>query len=90
MTKRRADKFPASAPVDLDASLDKLGETLSDRLRERSELLASLKTLFRYIEDGTLVRDISKDANSDWGTRMMEFVVALSKAKTAIDRAEGK
>ena len=57
---------------------------------EKAELLDACKLLFGYIEDGTLVRDITKDENADWSLRIMRFVIDLGKVQTAIAKAEGK
>lgn len=51
-------------------------------------LLAAAKWMFGAIESGELVRDISRDGDPDWTMRMMKFTVELSKAQTAITRAE--
>lgn len=52
------------------------------------ELLEALKSLWARIENGDLVRDISKDEDSDFAIKMMFFVNDLNKAKAAILKAE--
>ena len=44
--------------------------------------------LFGYIDNGTLVRNITLDYGSDWGMRMMKFVADLGKVQAAITKAE--
>jgi hypothetical protein len=77
-----------SSAQQVSDAIDKLSVTALRVKGERDELLAALKTLFGYIEDGTLVRNINQDNLADWQLRMMKFVNALSKAKVAIDKAE--
>lgn len=52
------------------------------------DLLASLQQFMTWLDEGLLVRDISKDASADWAPKMMEFVVQLNNAKAAIAKAE--
>lgn len=52
------------------------------------DLLEACKLMFGYIEDGTLVRDIGKDGDANWGLMMMRFVGALNKIQAAISKAE--
>jgi len=77
----------ADAILDLPR-LQRCETTLGAVTAQRDELLHSLKTLFCWIEDGTLVRDISKDAEPKFALRMMTFVHELGMAKAAIDKAE--
>lgn len=51
-------------------------------------LASSLKRIMGYVEDGTLVRDISKDGASDFALKMMHFVTTLQTANSAIAAAE--
>ncbi|SRR6266567_1371939 len=53
-------------------------------------LLSACKLLMSRIDDGTLVRDISKDGEIDWAGKMMEFVKELHQVQEAIWNAEGK
>ena len=80
--------------IEID-ELDKMSENLKDigkhidRLqRDRTALLEALKELFAYIEDGTLVRNISNDANPGWAVGMLPFMLTLNKVKAAINLAE--
>lgn len=54
------------------------------------ELLWSCKMLISMIEDGRLVRDISKDASPDWAFKMMRFTMDLNRVTMAIAKAEGR
>ena len=74
----------------LDESFEHLSQTAMKVKAERDELLRCLKMMLRRIEDGTLVRDITRDAAPDWAMRMGEFVLELSEAQAAISRAEGR
>jgi hypothetical protein len=56
--------------------------------RSHAALLAAAKALVGRIEDGTLVRDITKDASPDWSIRMLKFVQELQQAQAAIAAAE--
>lgn len=51
------------------------------------DLLEALQGLFAMIEAGTLVRDISHDADPKWYLTALELTKALSNAKTAIHKA---
>lgn len=53
-----------------------------------TELLPLLKTVFGYIEDGTLVRNIADDGKPDWAPRMMRLVRDLRNVQLAIQKAE--
>jgi len=48
---------------------------------------AVLRELFALIEDGTLVRDISRDAEPGWAMRQLPLVQALARAKQILDDA---
>jgi hypothetical protein len=50
---------------------------------EISRLRRILCKLTGYIEDGTLVRDTSRDHETSWAMRMLPFVRDLSEAKEA-------
>jgi hypothetical protein len=52
------------------------------------ELLAALTGLMNAIEVGLLVRNIDDDDAPDWSIKMALFVLLLSKAETAISKAE--
>ncbi len=52
------------------------------------DLLEALKDLFGLIEDGSLVRDISKDHESGWALTQLSFVKKLKAADSAIKKAE--
>jgi hypothetical protein len=54
------------------------------------DLLAACKLFFSWLENGTLVRDITRDAQSDWALRMMEFARDLGKVQLAISQAESE
>lgn len=51
-------------------------------------LLKACKWFMQQLEDGVLVRDISKDGESDWAMRMLKFTASLSDAHEAITKAE--
>ncbi len=53
------------------------------------ELLEACKWFLAQLESGMLVRDITKDAEPMWGTRMMRFVAGIGNAARAIAKAEG-
>lgn len=52
------------------------------------ELLASCKQFIAWLEDGTLVRDISRDASPKCAGKMLEFVHQLNLAQAAVAKAE--
>lgn len=57
--------------------LEELGREV-ERLRE------ALRDLFALMDEGFLVRDISRDAEPDWALKMIPFVQRLQKAKAAL------
>lgn len=59
-------------------------------LASHDALLAALKGLMADIDSGLLVRDISRDMESGWSMRMLEFVQRLHAAQAAIQKAEGR
>ena len=54
------------------------------------DLLEACKWFMQALEDGRLVRDITKDVQSDWALRMLELTRDLAKAQAAIAKAEGR
>ena len=52
------------------------------------KLLAALEQVIKYLEEGTLVRDITQDAKPEWGMKMMYFVRDLQSWQTAITEAK--
>ena len=72
----------------LDEAFEKLSKTALKVKADRDELLRSLKAIMNRVEGGDLVRDTSKDSNSDWTMRMVVFVKELQDAQAAITEAE--
>ena len=60
------------------------------RIVAAPELLEACKMFVKYLDDGVLVRDITKDAESGWTMKMMSFVRDMKKAQEAITKAEGE
>jgi succinate dehydrogenase/fumarate reductase flavoprotein subunit len=56
-------------------------------IEEQREVLAAL---IKLIEDGTLVRDISRDAEDGWAFRQVPLVKAVSDARALLDRTEAQ
>jgi hypothetical protein len=54
------------------------------------EMYEALQLLLGLIEAGHLVRDTSGDSESNWATRQLPLIGALSKSAAAIAKAEGK
>ena len=54
------------------------------------ELYDSLKTILDGFEKGHFVRNIQDDDKSDWAVKLLPFIVALSKAQAAIQKASGQ
>lgn len=56
---------------------------------EQNELLDALKAIMKLIEDGKLVRDISKDSKfMSFLEQSKELIIALTNANLAIRKAE--
>jgi hypothetical protein len=53
-------------------------------LAERNALKIALQDMFKLIEEGWLVRDISQDAKPVFAMRQLGFVSRLAKAKAAL------
>lgn len=47
---------------------------------ENAGLKESLKKIFGYMDSGVLIRDISKDHESDWPIKMLRFQIDLKEA----------
>ena len=56
--------------------------------REASVLVDSLDKVMTWLDDGLLVRDISKDAAPDWAIKMLRFVSDLNTIKAVLERAK--
>ncbi len=54
----------------------------------RKPLVEALQELFAMIEEGLLVRDISKDHEADYFTKALKFTQRLSKARTPLAQVE--
>lgn len=54
------------------------------------ELYEALAGVLQLIADGKLVRNTSGDSNPDWAMRQLPFVMALSRAETALAKARGE
>ena len=52
------------------------------------ELLEACQWFIKQLDDGVLVRDISRDGEPGWPMRMLGFTGALAKAVAAIAKAE--
>jgi hypothetical protein len=68
------------------------GMKLSTYTREitklNADLVAALDKFMTWLDEGLLVRDITKDAASEWGIKMMHFVNDLNKARAAVPNAK--
>lgn len=54
------------------------------------ELLAALKLVMAMLEDGRLVRDITKDGRPDYSMAMLALVRDLQTIQSAIFKAEAR
>lgn len=54
------------------------------------DLLDALKDLFGYIENGTLVRNITGDDKPDWAVKLLPFMTTLNKVQAAIAKTKGR
>jgi len=58
--------------------------------KNATQLLAAAKGVWKLLEDGALVRDISKDHEDGWAMKQIPIVRILSALDEAIKNAEGK
>ena len=49
------------------------------------ELLSICDWFIQMLEDGFLVRDISRDHEPDWSMRMLNFVIKFSATRKSIE-----
>jgi len=62
-----------------------------ERVRaQRDELAAALSQFMTWLDDGTLVRDITGDNQPGWSIKMIEFVRQLQLARAALAKLEDK
>ena len=54
------------------------------------DLLDACKEIQGMFERGEIVRDVTRDGDPDWITKMLDFVPRLNKLMAAIAKAEGK
>ena len=73
---------------------DGVGENIDELLKheaalrsQRDALAEALRDMFVMMEEGLLIRDISKDGDSDWGMRMLQFTRRLAAANSALAAA---
>ena len=84
MTIRSYDKAPR--PTQLKRQSKEI-----DRLRaENVELRKMLKQFMVWLEDGTLVRDISHDSEPSWAIRLIKFTSALNNAAAVLSKPKGE
>lgn len=57
---------------------------------EVAGLRASLGAIMKLVGDGTLVRDISGDAEPGWAMKQLPLVMALKTAQELLDAARGQ
>ncbi len=77
--------------VDTRATADVIDHRNQSLTAQVERLRKVAANLFGYIEDGTLVRDITKDGESDWALKMMRFTADLQAAQTVLaETKEGK
>ncbi len=81
------DQLAATVDEAKDGSVLSIIEELSaqiDALKlERNAAQAALRDLLLMMDEGLLVRDISKDAGPDFALRMLSFVARLKRASEA-------
>lgn len=87
---RILDSTPiGSSPPIADVNMFLNGEANARLIAAAPEMLEVIKGLVARIEEGTLVRDLSKDHLETWPLRMLELVKNLQAAQRIIARAEG-
>lgn len=59
-----------------------------DAVNHFDAMKKALEKFMSWLDDGVLVRDITKDHQSDWAMRMMHFVNDLNKAKAVLAAIE--
>jgi hypothetical protein len=74
------------AITDLDYDVDRANAQL---MASAPDLLEALRLLIEMVEDGRLVRDTRNDDKPGWSLKQVPLVIALQKAKAAIEQAEG-
>jgi hypothetical protein len=79
--------FIEAADVNSDGYQSHTAEANARLIAAAPELLAALQQCIAWIDEGLLVRDISKDAAPTWAPKMMQFVIQLTAAKAAIAKA---
>ena len=65
-------------------------ERLARLFAAAPETLEALKDVFALIEEGFLVRDVSRDADPLWALDSIRFITRLKDAYAAIAKAEAK
>lgn len=81
------ERLKAAAQMDLEhIRLDT--QQLVEKDAEIERLRSILRRILKHIEDGTLVRDLSKDAEAGWMLPMMRLVVDLKDATEVVRARE--
>ena len=84
----RAAETTEAKIVGVRIGADVMRERIRELEAQRDELRAVLTTILKGFEDGVFVRDVTGDGASDWGVKLLPFVVALSRAQVALARSE--
>jgi hypothetical protein len=63
--------------------MDAESQLLAEKDAEIERLKSIIRRILKHVQDGTLVRDISKDVEAGWVLPMMRLVVDLKDATEA-------
>lgn len=74
---------------DVDRATAPHNEANARLIAAAPDLLEACQSIWKMIEDGTLVRDVSKDSNPDWSKMLLEFTMTLNKVNATIAKATG-
>ena len=59
-------------------------QPLSGVLDSHDPLVEALEKIYKYIDDGILVRNLERDNEDGWAMEMLEFVQVLTAGKQAL------
>lgn len=67
-----------------------LQSKLDEAMAENGKLRVALLDMFKMIDEGMLVRDITKDGDEFWAFEMLKFVSRLNQARAVLSEGDKK
>lgn len=81
------DDFMIDEAVSLRQEIRELSKERNELRSQNDALVEALKAIFKAMDDGLLVRDVSRDHQESWALRQLPLVRTLQQAQDALAKA---